>query len=129
MNILVLDTTFFVLCETKTYLFNLALHFVGISWWEVSQNLGSIQTFPEKCVVLWEREDKILTIQFWGLKKERERESAYGKGVNQVPAELLCQEIGNATALHYLRQLSRVAKRVRKPELKRTRKDNYSIHM
>lgn len=44
------------------------------------------------------------------------------KGVDQVPAELLCQEIRNAAALHDLRKLGWVAKRVWKPELKNTEK-------
>lgn len=43
----------------------------------------------------------------------------YREGVDQVPAELLCQETGNATALHYLRKLGWVAKRIWKPELEK----------
>ena len=44
------------------------------------------------------------------------------KGVDQVPAELLRQEIRNPAALHDLRKLGWVAERVWKPELKKTEK-------
>lgn len=45
----------------KPHIFDLALHAVGITRWEVSQNLGAIQAFPEKRVMLWERKIKTKT--------------------------------------------------------------------
>lgn len=48
--------------------------------------------------------------------------STHGKSVDQVPAQLLCQKVRNATTLHYLRKLCRVAKRIWKPELKSNKK-------
>lgn len=46
----------------------------------------------------------------------------YWKGVNQIPAELLCHETGDATALHQLRKLGWVAKCIWEPKLKKTKK-------
>ena len=42
---------------------------------------------------------------------------AYRELICQAPAELLCEEVLDTTAIHDLRQLGRVAKRVRQPEL------------
>lgn len=47
----------------------------------------------------------------------------YWKGVNQIPAELLCHETGDATALHHLRKLGWVAKCIWEPKLKKTEKN------
>lgn len=48
--------------------------------------------------------------------------STYREGVDQVPAQLLCQKVGDPTSLHNLRELGRVAKRIWKPELKSQRR-------
>lgn len=43
----------------------------------------------------------------------------YWKSVDQVPAELLREEVGDSTAEHNLGELSRVTERIWKPELAR----------
>lgn len=42
---------------------------------------------------------------------------AYWKGIDQVPAQFLCQEALDATAKHDLGKLCRVAKRIWQPKL------------
>lgn len=46
--------------------------------------------------------------------------STHREGVDQIPAQLLCQKVGNTTSPHNLRKLCRVAESIWKPELKET---------
>lgn len=68
-----------VVGHSLQHLFHTALHSVGVARWEVCQHLGAIQPLPEKGVV-WE-------------------------GVDQVPAQFLCQKALDATATHDLGEL------------------------
>lgn len=102
----------------------------------MSKHLGAIQALPEKCVVLKERETIIIKPQLVILSSfavDGAGAFTHREYIDQVPAELLCQETRNATALHYLRELGRVAKGVWQPELRNTDKrslqcaDNYKV--
>lgn len=44
--------------NNKTHVFDFATHSIVVPRWEVSQNLGAVQTFPEKCVVLEEEKNQ-----------------------------------------------------------------------
>ena len=49
--------------KVVAYFIHPALHLIGISWRKVGEDLGAVQTLPEKCVVLQWKRDKLVALQ------------------------------------------------------------------
>lgn len=90
---------------------------------------GSHPALPRKMCCAGGRKESKLKTFFMGKSCTSPRNvHSYRKGVDQIPAELLCHETGDATASHDLRKLGWVAKSIWQPKLIENRVKQWFMH-